>query len=339
MPFVTCENCKLAIAVAFDDLTRVVECARCRTRFIPLSPAAGTPTAPPPGPSSWRQPVEEDRPPAKPRRPAAEAERGQRRQEVDERQWAEPPLSLRTREAPPQVVDCHPAPPRFDERPRRRKRRRDPAYRPRWDLILGVGLGLMAFLVLSVGAVLLVQYGRSTDGQAQATPAERPPRPGEPAGPANNALPAAEEDIAGWQEVVSASGRFSIQMPEQPKVIHEDNPEQHLFVCSRPHNASYSVSYGLLSGVSRDTNRLLDAACERYAQNKRGRILGKAQAIQLDEYPGRDAWVSVQDGAALAHLRIYVVGNRVYILEVLGPGDFAKSKAADHFFESFRLED
>jgi hypothetical protein len=206
-------------------------------------------------------------------------------------------------------------------------------------LILGVGLGLMAFLVLSVGAVLLVQYGRNTDGQTQATSTESNSRPADPAVQGNNAPLVAEEDTAGWQEVVSAFGRFSIRMPEQPKVIHEDNPEQHLFVCYLPNDASYSVSYGLLSGVSRDTDRLLDAACERYAQNKQGRIVGKAQAIQLDEYPGRDAWVNVRNGVGLAHLRIYVVGNRVYILEAVGRGDFAKTKAVDYFFDSFRLED
>jgi hypothetical protein len=90
-------------------------------------------------------------------------------------------------------------------------------------------------------------------------------------------------------------------------------------------------------------NAAFDAGRDRMVEGARGRIISE-QPIKLEGYAGRDLLYVRGDGG-LVHNRSFIVGNRLYQLNVISD-DYRKSSAEDkkffkeiinRFFDSFKL--
>src|SRR5262249_12457114 len=68
-----------------------------------------------------------------------------------------------------------------------------------------------------------------------------------------------------------------------------------------------------------------------------GSKLTSEKKITLGRYPGRDYAVKLADQAEMRG-RVYLVGNRMYIVLVKGAKEFANSPDADHFLQSLKLK-
>jgi hypothetical protein len=217
-------------------------------------------------------------------------------------------------------------------------------------LILGVGLGLMAFLVLSVGAVLLMQHVRGSGGATpQAVGTGDRPANASPEVDKQPSIPADDAAFARWQDFSSDLGRFSIRMPRKPLYKSEPNeggtgpPSLPRYVVENADGSKYEIGYKDLSDAQVQNPNplaLLDAAFQESAKQNNAYEIESPRSIRVGSHPGREASakLGVQGKAGSARMLYCIVGNRGYVLIVQGVGDFAHSKAADYFFDSFRVE-
>jgi hypothetical protein len=158
-----------------------------------------------------------------------------------------------------------------------------------------------------------------------------------------------QDDLpAGWKVFDSKDGRFTVHMPKEPmnpkkQVVTTKTGELNvtMVVAEGPHDSYFVVSYSdfpqaeLKKGEEKTR---LDQACNGAAESLRGAIR-EEMPIKLDgRHPGR-AFVIRMDGAVIAKMRIYLVGNRLYQVMVLGNGKIFSSKEKDAgiFLDSFRL--
>jgi hypothetical protein len=81
----------------------------------------------------------------------------------------------------------------------------------------------------------------------------------------------------------------------------------------------------------------LDGAGKGMMMNLPGSKLTSEKKITLGRYPGRDYAVKLGDQADMRG-RVYLVGNRMYIVLVKGAKGFANSPDADHFLQSLKLQ-
>jgi hypothetical protein len=151
---------------------------------------------------------------------------------------------------------------------------------------------------------------------------------------------------ASWKEFTSQEGRFSILLPRTPRQTTEtvDTPvgeiDEHTFTTIHG-NITYIVSYGdypqnaLSAG---NPQAILDSFGDGAVTSIEGKLLSK-RSISLDGYLGRELKIKIADDSdtAIAQIRIYLVGNRLYYIYTLAPEERASSPSVDEFLDSFKL--
>ncbi len=145
----------------------------------------------------------------------------------------------------------------------------------------------------------------------------------------------------------SKEGKFTITLPGQPAsktskvVTSAGEVEAYLFLVDRKTHA-YLVSYNdyKAATVDPDPEKVLSQVVEATAKNLKGQV-NKDEKITLGakKYPGRDVLIALPGKQGLYRGRVYLVGNRLYQVVVIGPEDLVKNAAVDAYFGSFKLEE
>lgn len=158
---------------------------------------------------------------------------------------------------------------------------------------------------------------------------------------------------AEWVTVQNKPGKFKVLFPRAPQ-----ESEQKLETAIGPlkmkifmyevdkfkdDNAMYGLMYSdypdsLVNSDFKDEilDNFFEKAIEGAANNIKGTILSK-KTISIKGYPGRQARVSFAEGQGIMNLRMYLVKNRSYFLEVGYEKDKEGNAAIDKFFNSFEL--
>jgi hypothetical protein len=138
-------------------------------------------------------------------------------------------------------------------------------------------------------------------------------------------------------------GRFTVQMPGQPKeqtnkVNTAIGPiDVHLFVSAPDPNTAYIVGYSDYPEEmikKSDSQKILDGARDGAVKNVNGK-LDSEKKITIDGHPGRDFSIATEHFEGRD--RIYLVNNRLYQVMMVGSRDFVTSKDAEKFLDSFKL--
>ena len=81
---------------------------------------------------------------------------------------------------------------------------------------------------------------------------------------------------------------------------------------------------------------LFRSSIDGAVQNVQGKLLSEKR-IELNGFPGRDIKVDYQEGVAILRMRMYLVKNKMYILQVITETAKESNKSIDRFLDSFGL--
>ena len=146
-----------------------------------------------------------------------------------------------------------------------------------------------------------------------------------------------------FEKVTSEEGRYSVEMPGKSKsrttklrngnVVYRNtvpvSQEQHftiVFMNRQGAKANKDDPQKTLAAYRDDEYGSLTIVKDREIALGEDKVPGREYLIELDDM--RDAYLRE---------RVYLVGANLYILTVIGEKKLVNSKAADRFFESFRL--
>lgn len=156
-----------------------------------------------------------------------------------------------------------------------------------------------------------------------------------------------------WTTVQNIPGKFKIMFPRNPEE-REENLETAIgqlkmksFICDGDKVKGDTVVYGLIqtdypdSLVNSDSKdgmqeEIFGSAIEGTVSNVHGTLLTK-KVISIKGFPGRQARVSFVQGRNILDLRVYLVKNRCYFLQVGYSKGQEENAAVDKFFNSFDL--
>jgi hypothetical protein len=148
------------------------------------------------------------------------------------------------------------------------------------------------------------------------------------------APPPAAPKVLTWRPFRSRAGRFSASFPGTVKSVTQavNNINNYLVIVENYKKSTFAVSYFDLPS---NMQLSLDTSISSYAAGRKGRVASQ-QRLVLDEFPGREARITLPSGA-IARIRVYQVGQRHYQLILEGPRDFVDGAEANQFFDSFKL--
>jgi hypothetical protein len=134
----------------------------------------------------------------------------------------------------------------------------------------------------------------------------------------------------------SKDGRFIVRLPGKPK--EQIAGGQHLFVLDQGAKA-YVVAYQdipkLADADAATIKKSLEIGRDAAVKKLNAKLLS-SKAVKLGRYTGLEFQLEVPK-LGIYRSRLFQVGERLYQLTVLGPGDFATSEPVGEFFQSFRL--
>lgn len=143
---------------------------------------------------------------------------------------------------------------------------------------------------------------------------------------------------AQWSRFSSTEGRFSVLLPGKP-VAEVDNNELGVtrsFTADTDW-ATYAVGYTDYKNALPNPGQALDGARDALTRSTNSRLLNESR-LSINGYPGRELNIVAPGGVARDTTRLYVVGNRLYMVRVVvTPADRDVSGDKERFFSSFRL--
>ncbi len=141
----------------------------------------------------------------------------------------------------------------------------------------------------------------------------------------------------GWLTFTSPEKDFSVRMPFAPKSQSQDisTPlgiiKARMFLCeASPAYVVCCSDYPAEKMQATDPQQVLDGA----ARGVKGKLLAR-KAIQLGSHPGRD--LEFAAGDLRIRNRLYLVGNRLYQVQVVYPAVGNYRADVERFVTSFRL--
>lgn len=148
------------------------------------------------------------------------------------------------------------------------------------------------------------------------------------------------QDSAGWIRYSSATGRFNILMPVQPKVQEQpvDTAAGQLInyvFMAQSGSAAFAISYADYPQNDADPQGVLDDVRQGAITGIKGTLIS-GKNITHKGYPGREFQASTQ--GALYTSRIYLVKNRLYQMVVVAPAAQASAADINRFLTSFDLK-
>ena len=157
-----------------------------------------------------------------------------------------------------------------------------------------------------------------------------------------------------WVDLKSPDGKFAMKFPRKPtpqSQVVKDGPHitLHMYVYDaskyKDDNLGYVMMYcdypkDMVSSDFRDeiVDTILNGSISGMAENMQGKIISTEKAGYKD-YPGKKVKLSVQDGKGFAYVKIYLIGSRMYMFEVMCEPKTDHNASIDKFFDSFTLID
>ena len=143
-------------------------------------------------------------------------------------------------------------------------------------------------------------------------------------------------------DVISADWGFSAAFPCQAQIktkpINTDagNVTMVYYICQNGGSGYYVALGDYPKGFVISPDETLASAAQGAAQNVNGTIRSMVP-YPIGNIPGRELLVDVTSSSAVAHVRIFVVGDRLYQVGVLGRTGSERSQAWLDFLNSFTL--
>jgi hypothetical protein len=143
---------------------------------------------------------------------------------------------------------------------------------------------------------------------------------------------------AQWKRFSSTEGRFSVLLPGNPVAEVDDNePGVTRSFTADTDWATYFVGYTVYKKALPDPGQALDGARDALIRRTKSHLLNESE-ISINGHPGRELNIVTPGGVARDATRLYVVGNRLYMVRVIvTPANRDVSRDKEKFFLSFRL--
>ena len=157
------------------------------------------------------------------------------------------------------------------------------------------------------------------------------------------AAPADAPPAREFKTFASEKGQYTIEMPGKPvatAIKAENGSIEYRQTALTSAGELFTIVYVDLHGgmlIKGDPQKTLAAYRDGF---RGGQKIVKDRDITLgeDKVPGREYLIELNAADDIyLRVRVYLAGTRIYILTLMGEKDQVNSRAADRFFESFRL--
>ncbi len=158
----------------------------------------------------------------------------------------------------------------------------------------------------------------------------------------------------GWTVVNSKEGKFKIQFPSKPKESAKlvksptGDVTMNVFMLdagagSDKENKLYMTIYSdypnqvINSGMRKGkVDTFLTNAILGSIENMKGKIISQ-DAITYKKYPGKHTVISFSGGRGIMDMKMFLIKNRIYVLEVGYENGFRNVPSMSKFFSSFEI--
>jgi hypothetical protein len=159
-----------------------------------------------------------------------------------------------------------------------------------------------------------------------------------------SAIACVAQDSGNWINYTSPTGRYSVLMPSQPKLMNQEGTSssgakvpQYVAV-AEDSSATYMAAYFDYTAANSFS---FDKARDGMLSNVKGTLLSE-KSISLGGYPGREARISGKNNGVefLTRVRFYDVNKRVFIIQFIvikGNDSSEAATKATKFFDSFKV--
>jgi hypothetical protein len=155
-----------------------------------------------------------------------------------------------------------------------------------------------------------------------------------------------------WEiyEVADFKAKFPSKPTYETQVVNSavGNLTMHIHMLDASNTGTgENLVYGIISteypDSSIDSNdpelmsNMFRGAIDGAVKNVKGKLLSENN-ISIDKYPGREIKVDYGDGAAFIRMRLYLVKNKMYILQTITLADKDNNASINEFLNSFQLK-
>ena len=146
----------------------------------------------------------------------------------------------------------------------------------------------------------------------------------------------------------SEAGKFKVTMPAKPKTMTQQAPtvagtlDVHLFIVDQKDRGFIASYTDYPKGSVTDANRqmTLDNVRDGNAKGVKGKLASEKKiTLGKKKLEGREVLIVLPGGSTVYRARIFLAGDRLYQVVVIGPEMFAKSKAANAYLDSFQIDE
>ena len=149
---------------------------------------------------------------------------------------------------------------------------------------------------------------------------------------------------ATWQEFRSGEGRFTALFPGTPQPKTQTvftaigNVTAFMYMVDSSDGAVgvMYADYPPALVQQGDVTKMLDGARDGAIANVKGKLVEESRS-SLQGAPGREYLIQIKE-SAFCRSRIYLVKNRLYIVQALGSKQQVQSREAERFLDSFEFE-
>lgn len=148
---------------------------------------------------------------------------------------------------------------------------------------------------------------------------------------------------------VSKDGKFTVALPDKPT----ERPIKSKFgdaeitirlfsVNQKDKGRAFVVSYTDYpkTAIGANADKFVGERADANVSNLKGKLLSNEKTtLGKAKHPGREVRFEITDKKQTYRARVFLVGERVYQVVLLGPDDFVKSKEADDYFASFAVDE
>jgi uncharacterized protein YbaP (TraB family) len=154
-----------------------------------------------------------------------------------------------------------------------------------------------------------------------------------------------------WEVVSGETSGFTALAPGGVKVSSQNVPSEFgdLKMDMYPYspvpgddNLMYMIIHSVYpeGSISSDSlekiNDFFDNAITRTVSKVKGKVISQKK-LTINEYPGREVLIDYNNGMFIIALRIYLVKNKVYMLQVISETSKVGNESSKRFMESFKL--
>ena len=147
---------------------------------------------------------------------------------------------------------------------------------------------------------------------------------------------------------VSKDGKFTVALPDKPtdksiksKFGDADIAIRLFSVNQKDKGRAFVVSYTDYpkAAIGADADKFVAGRVDANVSPLKGKVLSNDKiTLGKAKHPGREVRVELADKKQY-RARVFLVGERVYQVVLLGPDEFVKSKEADDYFASFAVDE